>query len=455
MPKCFNWMLCFGVLLAATPAHASTPDPWDGSFDSGPPRGTYLWTDADSLADVPVPLRGGEPHVLYLNRCQGGLTISSSNTNDSVTNQSTVGGGSFPEFSYGDQVWNQVVDGTRQLFAPYNILVTDVDPSPAPHDEAIVCGGPGVMGFPNGVGGVAPFTCGQIPNAITFTFAAVYGGDVDQMVATIGQEAAHAWGLEHLLSCNDPMTYLNSPFSDEGSCWPKSFQNKDSQCGEYNPRSCDCGGNTQNSDQHILDMFGSAVPDTQAPVAAVTAPTDGSYFAVGAQFDIEVEVSDDVTVTQVRLFNNDELQSSSGAPFGPWPASNIPEGTYALHIEAEDGAGNVTTSEVVTIYVTEDGMAPEDDESSGGDEDGIEPTDETDGSDSDAPADDDSDDDDDGDTESGGLPPGFGMDDPDAAGCACDARGGESEPPWVLGWLGLFLGASTLRRRRSPGASRK
>lgn len=448
MPHFLNLSVCFGLFLAALPAHASGFDPSDASFDSGPPRGTYVWTDPANLADVPDPQLGGEPHILYLNRCQGGLTISASNSNDSVSNQSTVGGGTFPEFSYGDSVWNQVVEQTRQLFSPYNILITDVDPSPAPHDEAIVCGGPQVMGFPSGVGGVAPFTCGQIPNAITFTFAAVYGGDVDQMVATIGQEAAHAWGLEHLLSCNDPMTYLNSPFSDEGSCWPKTFQNKESQCGEYNPRPCDCGGNTQNSDQHILDMFGSAVPDTQSPVAAVTAPTDGSYFAVGAEFDISVEVSDDITVTQVRLFNNDELQSSSGAPFGPWPASNIPEGTYALHIEAEDGAGNVTASEIVTIYVTADGMPPGDDESGGsGDESGIEPIDETDGGDGSSASD--GNDDDDSDTDSGGLPPGFGeMEDGEAAGCACSARSRDSDPVWAAGWLLGLLAIPLARRRR-------
>ena len=31
----------------------------------------------------------------------------------------------------------------------------------------------------NGVGGVSPFTCGYIPNAISFSFANIYGGNVD------------------------------------------------------------------------------------------------------------------------------------------------------------------------------------------------------------------------------------------------------------------------------------
>lgn len=428
-------------------------DELDPSWDDGPPRGTYLWlTDdqADQVPDVP-DIQFGGTHILYLNRCQGGLTITASGQNDSTNNQSTVGGGTFPEYPYGDASWNELVSKTRALFEPYAITVTDVDPSPAPHDEAIVCGTPGVIGMPNGVGGVAPFSCGQIPNAITFTFAQVYGGDVDQMVATVGQEAAHAWGLEHLLRCNDPMTYLNSPFAGEGSCWPKSFQDNDSQCGEYSPRPCDCGGSTQNSHRHILNMFGASVPDTAAPTAAITSPTDGESFPVGATFPIEVEVSDDVQVVNVTLYaNGSAVRTDSDAPFGPFPADDTPEGTYEMYITVEDAAGNSTSSDVITIYVNADGAPPassggsdgsddgDDGSSSGGvDDDGDDAGGGGNGGDADAYP---------GESGGSGLPPGYGLANETADGCACSTGPGDDR--WGVVFLGVMFGFGLRARRR-------
>lgn len=435
------------------------PDP---SWDEGPPRGAYVWlTDEqmDAAPEVPDVQFGGGNHILYLNRCQGGLTITSSNQNDSVNNQSTVGGGTFPEYSYGDASWNELVADTRRIFEPYAITVTDEDPSPAPHDEAIVCGTPGVIGMPNGVGGVAPFSCGQINNAITFTFAGVYGGDVEQMVATIGQEAAHAWGLEHLLSCNDPMTYLNSPFAGEGACWPKEFQDQDTQCGEYSPRNCDCGGSTQNSHQHILDMFGAGIPDTQAPLAAITSPADGAAFPVGATFPIEVDVSDDQTLASVTLFANGSSSSSdTSAPYGPFPAENTPEGIYEMYIEAEDAAGNVTVSETITIHVNASGEPPA---TTGGETAGGSDTAGDGGSDSDTAGDGGSDSEsagDDGgdggddsgafpDTGGSGLPPGYGLANETADGCACTANGSGGDR-WGMLFLGVMFGVGLRSRRR-------
>jgi len=449
----------------ALPATASAgglnlenPDP---SWDEGPPRGAYVWLTDDQMDATPeIPdVQFGGNHILYLNRCQGGLTISAGGQNDSINNQSTVGGGTFPEYAYGDASWNELVAKTRTMFEPYAITITDEDPSPAPHDEAIVCGTPGVIGMPNGVGGVAPFSCGQIPNAITFTFAGVYGGDVDQMVATVGQEAAHAWGLEHLLACNDPMTYLNSPWSDEGSCWPKEFRDQDTQCGEYSPRSCDCGGSTQNSHQHILDMFGAGIPDTQSPLAAIISPADGAAFPVGATFPIEVDVSDDQSIANVTLFaNGSSLSSDVSSPYGPFPAENTPEGIYEMYIEAEDGAGNVTVSETITIHVNANGEPPA---TTGGDSAGGSDGDTAGGSDSDSDSGGEGGSDsagegggeggDDGgvlpDSGGSGLPPGYGLGNETADGCACTADGSGGNR-WGLLLMGVMFGVGLRSRRR-------
>lgn len=416
------------------------------------PRGTYVRVDApDGLSgQTPVQHGGGPAHILFLQRCEGGHTISPGG-GGSINDESQILSGvvNFPPFPYGDNAWNQVVDITTELFSPFNILVTDVDPGNTPHDEAMVCGSGELAGFP-GTGGVAPFSCGVIDNAITFTFPESLGNSSQLIAEVIGQEAAHAWGLDHELLCEDPMTYLSG-------CGNKSFQNIDAPCGEFNARACSCGGNTQNSYEHILNTWGAAVPDNAPPTAAITYPNDGDVFQPGAEFEITVSVDDDVQVADVTLFVDGAAQGSdASAPFGPWPVSNIPEGSYAFHIEATDVAGNVTTSAVVSIDVTPDGLPPppsgDSGESGGGGG-------ESGGADSAA--------DSGGDTEGGGgggggggadggdagaLPPGYGTGfDPATGGTGCEcttgsgSRGGLGMGLMLLGLLGLRVHG---RRRR-------
>lgn len=437
-----------GAGMTASSARAEEPETADDH-----PRGTYVRVDApQGLSGGAQVQHGGAPHILFLQRCAGGLTISPGN-GGSIANESQIVGGviNFPPFPYGDAAWNEVVDRTRDLFAPFNIMVTDVDPGNTPHDEAIVCGDGAAAGFA-GAGGVAPFSCGVIDNAITFTFAQTLGNNPELLANVVGQEAAHAWGLDHQLTCNDPMTYLPD-------CGPKAFQDLDAQCGEYNVRACSCGGATQNSYQHIMGIFGPSMPDTQSPTAAITYPSDGQVFAPGAEFEITVSVSDDVEVANVTLFVDGSPEGSdASAPFGPWPVSNIPEGTYEFYIEATDVAGNVTASPVVTVDVTPDGEPPPPPASddggaeSGGADDGAGSSGGDDGLGDDGLGDDAGLDGGSDPAADGALPPGYGTGfDPtnnDSCNCSTDAspRGGVGFGVLLLGLLGLRTQG---RRRRA------
>ena len=94
------------------------------------PRGTYVKVppvvDEEAAPGDPSEGGGGGPLILYLNRCEGGETISQGQ-NDSSANTSSIISGSvnFPPFGYGDQAWNEVVDHARAIFSPFNIQVTD------------------------------------------------------------------------------------------------------------------------------------------------------------------------------------------------------------------------------------------------------------------------------------------------------------------------------------------
>ena len=206
-------------------------------------------------------------------------------------------------------------------------------------------------------------------------------------------------------------------------------------------------------------MFGAGVPDTQAPLAAIVSPADGTAFPVGASFPIEVEVSDDTQVTSVRLYANGTPAgpADASAPFGPFPAENTPEGVYEMYIAVEDAAGNSTESDVITIYVNASGEPPAttggsgadsgDGGSGGADDGGDGGSGGADGGDDGGGADGGgvgSDSDPYGEGGSG-LPPGYGLANETADGCACTTGSGNDR--WGLLFLGVMLGAG-LRARR-------
>lgn len=415
------------LVLASALAAPALANAADELASSERPRGTYVRMPAPLTSDVPTAREGGAPYILFLNRCTGGISVDAGWPDDNTVNRSGILGGTtqFPEYPYGDGSWDQVVIETREIFAPFNIQITDVDPSPMPHDEAIICGSGDLAGF-GGAGGVAPFTCDVIPSPITFTFPESLGDDPRTIAEVIAQEAAHAWGLEHEFKCEDPMSYLYG-------CGEKTFQDGDYSCGEYDARACECGGATQNAYQYIIDLFGSAVPDTQSPTATIVSPSDGEVFAVGDQFDIAVDVADDGAIASVELYLDGALSSADmSEPFGPWPVIDAVAGSFEIYVLVTDAAGKETMSAVVRFDVTEDGPPPDDsadgDDGDDGDVDGG-------GDDGGDDGDDDGDGGGDGDSGEAALPPGFGLRE-DVTGCACTS---DPAGPTHGGWLAALL----------------
>jgi hypothetical protein len=89
--------------------------------------------------------------------------------------------------------------------------------------------------------------------------------------------------------------------------------------------------------------------DTTAPtVSAVQAPA-----AINRTVTLSVTADDNVGVTEVRFFVDDELLGSvASAPFSiDWDTSGESEGEHVLTAEAEDAAGNVGQSAETTVTV--------------------------------------------------------------------------------------------------------
>jgi fibronectin type 3 domain-containing protein len=102
-------------------------------------------------------------------------------------------------------------------------------------------------------------------------------------------------------------------------------------------------------------------PDITPPTVSLTAPADQS--AVDHSATITGTASDDRGVQDVRLLvdgadsGQDTTQTAGGVQLD-WDSTTVPNGTHALALQASDAAGNVTTSNSVTVTVDNPDVTP-------------------------------------------------------------------------------------------------
>jgi MYXO-CTERM domain-containing protein len=292
-------------------------------------------------AGEPIPGRAGGA-TIFMNR--GGGHYTGSWWDDATANESSIlqFGVDMPEFPYGDRSWDQVMACMRELYAAFDVVVTDVDPGDTPHVEVIASGSPQDIGQSEGVAGIAPMACEPIDNAIVYAFAEVHGDDPVSICETAGQESAHAFGLDHELLCEDIQTYL-------WGCGRKSFVDQDAPCGEYQERGCACGGDTQNSYQYLMSVLGPSEGVNQPPSVAITSPIDGAEVAPG--FAVEVEVSDDGAIAEVALWiDGEQVDTADGAPWTTHAPDDLAPGSVEVEVRVTDD-GAARTSDTIGVDV--------------------------------------------------------------------------------------------------------
>jgi hypothetical protein len=317
--------------------------------------------------------------ILVLDRCSDDCTVFSGGVNDARTNSSQIPQqlmSTVSEFKNSagltgvaaDAEWEQVVQCMKEVYSPYNIVVTDEPPAPGvTFHKAIIAGAPGEIALDSDrILGVAPIAsdCSAIDNVISFTFANVHPMNPAQpldrvlnLCWTASQESAHAFGLDHEFSfsnnrsaCNDPMTYRN----DCGG--QKFFRNELASCGEDSARPCKCGPN-QNSHLKLAREFGAATPITGNPTITITNPA-----ASGAPLDraVGLRAGSKRGVTRVELlFNGYKWAEVPGATFGRQGQPNpgdynvlipaaLPNSIVDIVAVAYDDLGASTASSVIT-----------------------------------------------------------------------------------------------------------
>jgi gliding motility-associated-like protein len=96
------------------------------------------------------------------------------------------------------------------------------------------------------------------------------------------------------------------------------------------------------------------IQTNQSPEVAITSPSEDALFLSGDTLDIAVDASDpDGTVVLVEFFQGTtKLGEDSSAPYS-YTWENVQDGTYTLTVIATDNEDNESTSESVTIVVSD------------------------------------------------------------------------------------------------------
>ena len=310
------------------------------------PRTTMEWEDVEPAAATSHV----NSHVIYLHRCTAADCPVVQGTTNSTSEpvHSSLGHGLLGAFTRSDASWNTVVACMTEVYAPFNVQITDVDPGTQPHFEVMFGGRPQDLGMSPSLGGVSPFSCAPfIPNSVVFVFD-VWGDDPEELCATAAQELAHSFALDHAVEPSDPMTY----FHYDGR---RHYQNRQIQCGsdcdashrsplgvtctgnDFQEHPCACGGAQTQNDVQVLHALFDDAPATP-PIVKITAPKVGAVVTGG--FAVAADITDDTAVVSADLRVDGALvQSATGDPSAFRGPPTLADGTHTIEITAYDDAG--------------------------------------------------------------------------------------------------------------------
>lgn len=367
-------LLVAAVTLSSTAALAETNQTGDPAPEAAPGPRLAVSTPLDQFTTVNAKISG----VIYLERCRGNCVVTKG-TNDARAMSSSIpqgpGAHTISEYRNGagqsgaaaDAEWAGLLQCMREVYSPFNVMITDVKPAAGvSYHAAIIAGIPNDIGLGPDILGVAPLAsdCSPQDNVISFSFANAHPqtetvSRVNNLCWTAAQESAHAFGLDHQFAflssqasaCNDPMTYR----VDCGG--QKFFRNEQASCGEFQARPCRCGA-SQNSHTKLLSVFDPGSSIIAPPTSVITTPQSGAS-ALGAI--VGAEAGSRRGVSKVELFvNGFKWAEARGAAFGqngqqvpssygiPVPAA-LPNSIVDLQVRAYDDLGHFTDSAVVTV----------------------------------------------------------------------------------------------------------
>jgi MYXO-CTERM domain-containing protein len=309
--------------------------------------------DYVEVEPAPPALWHAGPNYLYLNRCDGGCTVTQG-TDDAVTNRSSILGRDripatvdLAPFSHDQATWDGVVQCMRATYAVYGVEVV-TEPPVGPHVEVMVAGTAASLALDGNTLGIAPLTsnCTALPSAVAFAFANAHltGPElVSDLCATTAHEAGHIYGLDHEFECKDPMTYLTG-------CGVKVFLNRTVRCGEFDgARDCKCS-ETQSSHRHLYGVLG---PGTPPPPPPFTVPSPAPGATVSAGFSVFVQLQGRPATAVELWINGAQIEVQAGkrvdSPYLFSTPAALHDGFLELELRVYDDLGTLGTQTLTVL----------------------------------------------------------------------------------------------------------
>jgi hypothetical protein len=283
----------------------------------------------------------------------------------------------YPAFAGDDAARMAMVQVFENAMAPYAVRIAHEEPPPAhlPYSMVMMGGSSTDLGMEPGILGVSCSSdCGDVWWRDT-TFAFTESSSSATLLGnTALQEAAHAFGLDHI----DGPEHIMYPLATSGTkSWAtECTRNNDSTggigCGYVHDVFCGEDSQMQNDHAELLAYFGPDEPDVVAPSVTVLSPPDGTRLPAGGSITIEADVTDDREGFGWRLVLREDagLEQIDNAyeRQTSWYLAGLPDGTYTVRIEAIDHDRNEASDEIRIVVGTGIGTPPpmpEDDTSSG------------------------------------------------------------------------------------------
>ena len=363
---------CASIVLGPGLSRAAD-SPEDGA--SAAETRDFLDSGADGRDDGPLDFRGDAVPMdaQYLPKTRGrrklgtnttifvnfdGVTLGHCNPSNSKENCSWINPGiEFPPWSGSWQTRVAILDSMRSKARDLGIRITGVRPPDHEDYVMIVYGSADDADEDEVVLGRAPSgDCwDQLPNQIGFAYLdGEYASWTNGGATTVLHEAGHTWGLDHI----DANYAVMSPAGDNSNAYFNENCHQVVSGVELEPggESCpeinleQCGVEDAQRDKAVLKMlFGEPYVDEQAPVLELVSPADGAYFQGPANFDVDLEIHDDLhPQLYSRAISVDglvEYPFEEGLTNIDFPVAELPNGNWTFEIRVRDEAGNESSLE--------------------------------------------------------------------------------------------------------------
>ena len=333
------------VVAGTSPGRLEAGNPWIAAYDPATPAEAERAPPAGSMGE-PVPrteqARSTHRGTLFIDFDGGTLTHGDWGPRGEVPCIS--GTFEYPAYFGTREQADTIVDTVRLGLRPFGIRVIAGDPPPdhLPYTTVFVGGTAEAIGLEGGVSGYACVVdCGDVwSRDVAFAF----DGSELAIARNVLHEAAHTWGLDHVVS----LDALMHPFVAGGmwaeECEPLSRETSAIACADRHVDYCEEGA--QHSAAELHAVFGGPIAPVDPPTAIINAPATGTIHTLGEPIEIDVHITGSGGDPGARLVIDTLGWSRPLAPDETAVQIHLPAGSHTIRLDVIDQAARETSDEV-------------------------------------------------------------------------------------------------------------